>query len=72
MMGWAVIAGEAAPIHAENYRQLLQADVMDDGIEGTLQEGRIDGAEWAQSSRRHARGKDYRVLFRDADVEVAG
>ena len=43
----AVVAGEAAAIHAEDHGQVLQADVVHDLVEGALQEGGIDGAEAA-------------------------
>ena len=46
---WAVVAGEAGAIHAENHGKLLQGDVMHDGIEGALQESGVDGAERAIS-----------------------
>ena len=36
VVGGTVVGGEAAPIHAEDHRQVLQADIVDDGIEGAL------------------------------------
>ena len=71
MMRGAVVAGEARPIHAEDNGELLQSNVVDDGIEGALQEGGVDGAERAEPARGHSGGEDDRVLFGDADVEVA-
>ncbi len=44
-MGRAVVAGEAAAIHAEHDVEILQADVVDDLVEGALQEGGIDRAQ---------------------------
>jgi hypothetical protein len=67
----AVVAGEPGAVHAEDHRQLLQADVVDDGVEGALQEGRIDGADRLESLRGHAGREDDRVLLGDAHVEVA-
>ncbi len=66
-----IISGEPASIHAEDNRQVLQANVMHDRVKGALQEGRVDGAEGAEARSRHASGKDDRVLFGDAYVEVA-
>ncbi len=71
VMRGAVVAGEAGAIHAEEDGQLLQADVVDDRIEGALEEGGVDGADGAIAARGHACGEDDRVLFGDADIEVA-
>ncbi len=70
-MRGAVVAGEAGAIHAEENRQLLQADIVHDGIEGALEERGVDGADGAEAARRHAGGEDHGVLFGDAHVEVA-
>ncbi len=66
-----VVAGEPGAVHAEDHRQLLQADVVHNGIEGALQKSRVDGADRPEALRGHARGKDHRVLLGDAHVEVA-
>ena len=71
VMGGAVVAGEPGAVHAEKHRQLLQRDVVHDGIEGALQERRIDGAHGTEAARGHARREDHRVLFGDAHVEIA-
>jgi hypothetical protein len=49
----------------------LQADVVDDLVEGALQEGRVDRAERLVALGRHAGGEEHGVLLGDADVEVA-
>ena len=43
----AVVAAQAAAVHAEDDRQILQADVVHNRVEGALQESGIDGAETA-------------------------
>jgi hypothetical protein len=42
VMGGTVGAHEAAPVHRQDHRQFLQADVVDDLVVGPLQEGGID------------------------------
>src|ERR1039457_3612273 len=42
VVGGTVVGREAAAIHAENHRQVLQADIVNDRIESALQEGRVN------------------------------
>ena len=70
VVGRPVIARESSTIHAENDGEILQADVMDDGVECSLKEGGIDGDEGLDSLRGKSGGKEDGVFFRDADVEV--
>ena len=70
-MGGAVVAGKPGAVHAEKHRQLLQRHVVDDGIEGALQECRVDSAHRTEAARGHAGGEDDGVLLGDAHVEVA-
>ncbi len=70
-MRGAVIARKAGTIHAEQNGQFLQADVVDDGVEGALQESGVDGADGAIAARSHASGEEDGVLLSNADVEVA-
>ncbi len=44
-----VVAAQTASVHAEDDRKVLQADIVDDRIEGSLQEGGIDRAEGLES-----------------------
>ena len=67
----SVVAGEPGAVHAEKHRQLLQADVVHNGIEGPLQKSRVDGAHRPVAARGHAGGKDHRVLLGDAHVKVS-
>ena len=71
MVSGTIVAGEPGAIHAEEDRQLLQTDVMHDGIEGPLQEGRVYGADRPETLSGHARGEYDRVLLGDAHIEVA-
>ncbi len=69
-MRGAVVGGQAAAIHAEDHRQILQADVVHDGVEGALQEGGVDGAERLEALGGQAGGEQHGVLLGDADVEI--
>ena len=71
VVGGAVVAAQAAAIHAEDDGQVLERDVVHDGIERSLQEGRVDRAEGLVSLGGEAGGEEHRVLLGDADVEVA-
>src|SRR5580698_6755029 len=71
MMRGAVVAGEASAIHAEDYRQLLQADIVNDGVEGALQKCGVDGADRFEALRGHASGEDDCVFLGNAYIEVA-
>ena len=51
----AVVADQAGAVHREDDVQLLQADVVDDLVEGALQEGRVDRADRLDALEREAR-----------------
>ena len=70
-MGWAVF-NQAGAVAAEHHRQFLQADVVEDAVHGTLQEGAVDGDDRTQSASRHTGGKNGAVFFGDADIVDAG
>ena len=70
VVGRAVVAGEAAAVHAEHDVEILQADVVDDLVERALQEGGVDRAERLVALGRHAGGEEDGVLLGDADVEI--
>ena len=67
----AVVAAEAAAVHAQAHGQVLDRHVMDDHVDRPLHEGRIDGEEGAQALGGHAAGEQGGVLFGDADIVVA-
>src|ERR1051325_9647975 len=69
MMRLAVAARDTATVETELHVQILDADVVYQLIETTLQEGRVDRADWLQSFARHASGKRDAVLLGEADVE---
>ena len=71
MVGRAIIAGEAAAIHAESHRQVLQRDVMDDHVVGALHEGRVNREERAEAFGGEAAGEKRGVFLGDADIVVA-
>src|SRR5580658_9667308 len=66
----AVIAAQTAAIHAEDDGKVLQADVVDDGIESPLQEGGINRTEGPVAACGHAGGEDYRMFLSNAHVEI--
>ena len=70
VVGRAVVADEAGAIHREGDVEVLQADVVDDLVEGTLEEGRVDRADGLGTLQRHAGGEQDRVLLGDADVVI--
>ena len=69
-MGGPVVGREPAAIHAEDHRQILQADIVHDGVEGALQEGGVDGAEGLVTLGGETRREQHGVLFGDAHIEV--
>ena len=70
VMRRAIIAGKPTAIHAEDNRQVLQANVVHDGIEGTLQESGVDGTERAEAHGGQAGSEDDAVLLGDAHIEI--
>ena len=71
VVGGAVVAGEAAAVHTEDDGEILQGNVVDDLVEGALEEGAVDGAEGAEAFGGHAGGEENSVFFGDTYVEVA-
>ena len=69
MVRGTVVGRETGAVEAEDDGQILQADVVNDGIVGALEEGRVNGADRPKALRGHAGGEEYGVLLRDADVE---
>ena len=67
----AVVAGDAGPVEAEDHRLAVQADVVDDLVEGPGEERGVDGDDRAEPAHGHAGGGGDRVLLGDADVEAA-
>ena len=70
VMRRSIIAGKPAAIHAEDDRQVLQANIVHDGIEGTLQESGVNGTERTEAHGGQAGGKDDAVLLGDAHIEI--
>ena len=68
-VGLAVLAHESRAVHAEDDRQVLDRDVVDDVVVGALQERGVDGADRPDALRREPGGERHRVALGDADVE---
>src|SRR5436853_2302949 len=71
MMSLPVAAGDPAAIHTELNVQVLNADVVNELVESTLQKSRINCADWDQSLTRQAGRESDAVLLGDADVKRA-
>ena len=54
---------------AEDHRQVLHRDVVDDVVVGALEERRVDRGHGTEAARRHAGRERDRVRLGDADVE---
>ena len=68
----AVVAGDAGPVEAEHHRLAVEADVVDDLVDGPGEERGVDRDDRAQAAHRHAGGGGDGVLLGDADVDRAG
>ncbi len=68
VVGGAVFAHDAAPIQGEHHRKPLDADVMENLVEGPLQKGGIDGHHRAHAFGGQPRREGDPVLFRDPHV----
>ena len=66
----AVVARDARAVDAEDHREPVQADVVDELVPRTVQEHRIDRDHGTEPAHRHARGGGDRVLLGDPDVEA--
>ena len=66
----AVVTGDAGAVDAEDHRQPVQADVVDELVPRRDQERGVDRDDGTQPAHRHARGGGDRVLLGDADVEA--
>ena len=67
----AVVAAEAAAVHAQADGEILQRDVMHDHVVGALHECGVDREEGREAFAREACGEERGVLLGDAGVEVA-
>src|SRR5208283_4239060 len=70
VMRGAIVAGKATAIHAENDRKILEADVVNDGIESALKECGINCDNRLQALGGEARGEEHGVFFGNAHIEI--
>ena len=70
-MGWAVGTDQPRPVHGEAHRKRLDRHIVHHLVIGSLQEGRVDGAEGPEALAGKPGGKGHRVLLGNADVEGA-
>src|SRR3990172_12507420 len=71
LVGLAVIPDDAAAVGSKHHRQVLQTDIVDNLVEGSLQESRVDSDNRNIALRGKSGGKSDRVLLCDADIEDA-
>ena len=69
MVGRAVGAGEPRAVEHERHREVLQRHLLEDLIEGSLQEGAIDVDDRPASRLGLSGGERHRMRLADADVE---
>lgn len=67
----AVVAAEAATVHAQAHGQVLDRHVVNDHVDRALHEGRVDREERLQPLHSEAAGEQGGVLLGDADIVVA-
>ena len=65
----AVGAGQAGAVEAEDDRQVLERDLLEDLVEGALQERAVDVDDRPHAGLGHAGGEGDGVALADADVE---
>ena len=53
LVGWAIGPNDASAVDREDNGQLLDANIVDDLIEGTLEEGGIDRCDGANALTGH-------------------
>ncbi len=64
-----VLTDEAGPVHREQDRLVVLADVVDGLVERTLQERRVQRDDRSQPAERQAGRERHRMLLGDPDVE---
>ena len=69
-MGGAIGPDNSSPIKHKRDRQVLDAHVVDELVEGPLQKGAVNGHHGFQTLTGHAGGHGDGVLFGDAHIEI--
>ena len=69
LVGVAVSAHNSASIHRENNRQIVQADIMNDLVVSTLQKGRINRYDRAQSASHKSGCKRHCMFFGNSHIK---
>ena len=69
-MRYTVRAHHAGAIHRETNGQILNHNIMNNGIIGTLKKGREDRGKRLEPFRRQTSGKRLGMLFGNAHVET--
>ena len=69
MVAGPVIAGDAGPVQHEDHRAAVEPDIEVGLVEGTAEEGGVDGDDGPDARHGHAGGRRDLVLLGDPHVE---
>ena len=69
-MGRAVGADQSGTVDGEEYRQVLDGDIVNQLVIGALQEGGIDRHHRLHAVASHAGRQRHSMLFGDANIEI--
>ena len=72
LVGGPIGTDNAGPVDSQGHIQFLYADVVDQLVIGSLQEGRVDCDHGLQAVAGGTSGESQRMLFGDTNVEVPG
>ena len=70
VVGRTVVGRQARAVHAENHRQILQANVMVKAVVSPLEKRRVNRADGMESHGRHAGREDDGVFLGNANVVI--
>jgi hypothetical protein len=70
-MRLAIVANDAAAVNGEDYRQILDAHIVNDLIEGPLEEARVNDNEGNEPLSSQPGSEGDGMLLTNADIEDA-
>ena len=70
-MCFPVCADDAGSVNGENHRQLLQADVFQQLVIGSLKEGGINSHQRPHAAFGKSRSEGHRVRLSNSDIKTA-
>jgi hypothetical protein len=69
LMRLAIVANDAAAVNGEDYRQILDAHIVNDLIKGPLEEGRVNGNEGNEPLSSQSGSEGDGMLLTNAGIE---